>query len=399
MTSEINKEIYIQLIEDSMQKQQDMEASKNYHPLNIDCGEIAYCLTLAVLDHLYPDEGWDYRAAPYINKVIQAYRQNPFVYPGLFSGQALVCWCLRSLAHNGTRYQTAIHQVDERLRKLTTEIICQFDVLDVAPSQIYDIISGLSGALFYCLHYMNDDDLLQDTAKTIYTSLSRRFMKLGVDGFGSLSAAVSHQRETAADKVTDLGFAHGLLGVIGILNLANSKLDINDPILKYKCDTELCRLLTRAKSCGNILPYASPRESLKSSFKNTSMFDDSDGRYAWCYGNGGLAVVNNLLPDSSFQKPISILINQPLQDNYKSLTDNDYICHGWAGIYLSCHQFLSEDNLKKVQAQIICRARSKKPTQQYGFLDGELGLVATVLCIRENNIPDPLFPFTGLPKA
>ncbi|MET8999270.1 lanthionine synthetase LanC family protein [Amycolatopsis sp. NPDC004169] len=163
------------------------EARPTGRPAGMADGRIGLAVALAELAAAEPNAGWDRHAHAHVRAAVE----HPPAGPSLFGGLAGLSFALRLLSRDGTRYRTALRDVDRLLGERL-----ELALPGSAPPHRYDLISGLTGVAAAWLDRTG-------------SQLRQRL----------LTSVVAWSRAPIAEPV-DLGMAHGVAGPLALLALA-----------------------------------------------------------------------------------------------------------------------------------------------------------------------------------
>lgn len=204
----------------------------------------------------------------------------------------------------------------------------------------YDIISGISGVLYYLL---DKEQLLLGKNKMKLNLMIRFLINMSKDyeyrGEDIIKFHIKEDQETEKERLSmknghiNFGFAHGMMGPL--ITLAKSKK------LGFEIeglDLSIMKILTLyEKFCirqGGVLKYPTKlpvEDYIKGSLNNLSV------NCGWCYGNmsivRGLMKVSNFINEDEkykyYKEELLNIINQPIKEfNLKS----PIACHGYSSV-------------------------------------------------------------------
>ncbi|MFE7202608.1 lanthionine synthetase LanC family protein [Pseudonocardia alni] len=308
--------------------------------MDLDHGDLGVALVLAAADELRPDDGWDHAALPYITRAAEALAGRVGVLGtaamGLFGGAACVGHTLRALGRSGQRYRNAIEQVDDLLLDLLGAHL--HAVPDAGPgTDDYDVIGGLAGVTRFLLQVREPGD---QTAAVVAAAVNRLARwAVTTEGFHTPSGRITalereHQPDLHGGYV-NLGYAHGVCGVLAVLALA-VRHGVGGSIVDDAAQRIAATIIgsTVERPYGPELPFVVP----------TSPVTPSGGaggasRIGWCYGNVGAALaLGDYIPVAEDAAGVSaaadrllatVALTPPSPDD-----DNPSLCHGVGGLLL-----------------------------------------------------------------
>jgi lantibiotic biosynthesis protein len=260
------------------------------------------------------------------------------------------------------------------------DLIEQF-VIDRPMDIGFDIISGLSGIGAYAI--MRTDDA---AAQRLFAAVEDSLMKLSVsDANGrtwkTLPKHVGPMAsgEAKASGHHDLGIAHGIPGVLGILSGG----------IKWG----LARDSTRdcvAEGLRWLLHFERQKDS-PSLFPNYDS-SESPSRVAWCYGDLGIALAfvhgGEALGSEEFIQFGLSMAHRRLSMHPSTFMITDLgLCHGFLGV----RHIVMKLNRRR-HTEFLCRvgdsmlnqaAEAGYPRTNWSFLDGSIGALLALQCEAE----------------
>lgn len=249
-----------------------MAGSAEHDHWSLAGGDTGIALFFAYLDRLCPGEGYDEQAAERIERAIQCVASVP-MQPALYSGFPGIAWTVAHLSEADAGDDDPLATIDE--------VLC--DVVGVSPWQgEYDLVSGLTGLGVYAL-----ERLPAPAAVEILKRVIDRLDELAepsADGVtwptpGDLLARTGVGRCDA--KSYNLGVAHGMPGVIGMLAqalAAGVAVDQSGRLLEGAVRWLLSQML--------------PDHHVgRFAYANEPGAPPIVARLAWCYSEAGIAPV------------------------------------------------------------------------------------------------------------
>ncbi|UQA94463.1 lanthionine synthetase C family protein [Streptomyces halobius] len=308
------------------------EPIKAWNPLSTDPGDLGMALVYSAADELCPDDGWDRLAFEYARKLIDFYTRTPDLGVGLVNGTASVAYALRALSRGGERYRQALHDVEATLITRVEDRLAALPPSGGVASSDYDVISGLAGAAIHLLASGGADERRRNAADRIVEQFCRLATVPPPLGLwtppGKITSIERNGSPHLHDGYLNLGFAHGISGVLSVLGTAASR-GTASPVLTGTVTTLGEQITDRLVETdyGPDLPYFMlPSDRQR---EQTGL-----ARSAWCYGNLGAAVAlaNCASVDLRFLDTAIRLLEsverRPVELRY---IDNPSLCHGVAG--------------------------------------------------------------------
>lgn len=280
----------------------------------------------------------------FLNRAISGLGKVP-LESSLFQGVAGILWTIHHL-----RSRLAL-PIDEDATQEIDEALLS-SVSQGHPTACYDLISGTVGVAVYAL-----ERLPSAWSYECLTSILDRLEQTALsDGEGGLTWKTDVRwvpitdREFAADGYFNLGVAHGVPGVIGVL------------ASMLRCGVEPHRVTPLLRgSVRWLLRHRDPdRVAAQYGYWTTGTFTKKGTGIAWCYGDLGIALVllRAAEADASHSadwKPIAI----QLADGFLNWSPDIYqqkdgcLCHGAAGAGHLFHRLYTMTGLERFRRAAI----------------------------------------------
>jgi hypothetical protein len=243
--------------------------------LSLAGGLAGIALFFSYLHFARPGQGHDDTAMNLLERAIKGTAELP-VGAGLYGGFAGVAWTLEHL--NGRLFDPEGEDPGEEITGVLREY------LGSSPWHgDYDLISGLVGFGAYALERLprpGGRECLAETVARLAETAEQR--PEGISWHTSSERTGPFQRDTYPEGHYNLGVAHGVPGVIGILGAAAAA-GLPEP-----AGGEARRLLGGA--CAWVLSQRLPPGALSLFPYNFAPgIEPSSSRLAWCYGDLGIA--------------------------------------------------------------------------------------------------------------
>ncbi|MBS4103835.1 lanthionine synthetase C family protein [Tsukamurella paurometabola] len=394
-----------------------------WEPLSFAYGDLGACLSLAAADALRPDDGWDVVAHRHLVRAVERYRPLTALGPGIFTGVGGLAFCLRSLSRDGTRYGEAIRSVENEVFSRGRALIDRCTAgSGLAPSD-YDVISGLAGMVGYIMSSTaQEQPRLFGLADSAIAALADTALETAdIGGFWTPGAQVS---EFEAGNLPglwagylNLGFAHGIAGVVSVLGQA---LDRGMGGSRVRpAVTKLADLLLASATTAEPrdVPYhLSWHEHHSHGVAESARSNPGLSRFAWCYGNPGtaLALSNSESTRREYADEIGPLFEPGARSVDQLDIDNPSLCHGYAGLML-IDKWIGEaipsatdgtvgdfalqallGLIDRSQPLLVRNAQQGHPQiDSPGFLDGSGGAAVALLAITGADEPVGLRALSG----
>ena len=381
------------------------------HRTSLAYGYPGIALAFLELDRLWPDEGWGRVALNHFRVAVGLTNQEPLATVGLWQGLA------------GFGYVAdVIAPLDPSLERISTQV--ENAVLGVsafvatAEPWTYDVVSGASGLLFYIMRHQSDSRARALAAKFLEGFVDRTLS--GSDGPSSLGnwlvppkspSVAAVDLETFPQGYIDLGFAHGVSGVLASLAACWFM------GLRVPGQQDVIRVLS-----DGLIAYASvdewgpywPKRVSPSGTGSPRVPAGTVTRPSWCYGAAGiarsLALAGGVTGDKTALRLSSAAMMATLNRPEPSVDlVSAGICHGKAGLatglLLGCPELLSGQGaeavaytklvrglLTDVQLDLTFGVRDWDPlngfTDDPGLLSGAAGTLLALACLGTGCQPD-----------
>lgn len=238
-------------------------------------GSAGVAVFFAYLARWSGNETWMDVAASWLTHAVKGVPQG-FCRPALFAGTTGVAWTIQHLA---SRMPGPC--CDDFCRAVDTFLLERVALAAASWTGNYDLVSGLVGIGVYALERSEEGSgrklLSQVIARLAETAESTSD---GVTWGRSRARAAPAGSVNEADRVCDLGLAHGVPGVVALLAAASaSGVATARPLLERAVDWLLAQ--RQPRRVGSTFAYMIP-------FGNAPRRWQSS-RVAWCYGDLGAA--------------------------------------------------------------------------------------------------------------
>jgi hypothetical protein len=339
------------------------------------------CLLYALMDRLYPDEGWDMVGHQCL-VAIQGHLNNKGTAGlSLFTGLSGILMAVKTLSRGGTRYgkmmdsmlQGMVNVLPGQLHHLHGKMIDHLEMPD------FDTISGVTGIGRTLLAFADRAEvraLLEDVLLYLVELSGEK------EVFGQQVAAwhVSSQNQfQEKDKSVypqgnfNLGLAHGIAGPLALLSLAMRQ-GIEVQGQREAIRTNVQHLLKWVREDQN-----GPVWTGRVSFEEWVAGEINVGvtkltlRDSWCYGAPGIAravwLAGDVLGERSWQ--------QLAEDSFRGIagrTDNRFltspiICHGWGGVLQFVQRMHADTGLEELDVlrEELVRILLDSYSEEYPF--------------------------------
>jgi len=217
------------LVEDAVIQakiQSDNPKGPQWTPHGFAQGYAGLALLWGHLDRCFPDEGWDVVGHVHLEIAAESAATQPYLHPGSFSGIGGLTFSACYLSRFGTRYARLLAVLQKNLiRSLAPMIAFMNGLHNGAPTNAFDVISGLSGVLPYLLGLRGSAEV-EDTLHYIVRSLvALSEEENGLPRWHSPSHVSKPDLDFLLQQYPNgylnCGLAHGVPGLMGALALAH----------------------------------------------------------------------------------------------------------------------------------------------------------------------------------
>ena len=313
--------------------------------------------------------------------VDQIPQQN--LLPGLWSGIAGVLYALEFVRHvNPFLLGDHVEDIDQFVVEMDSTLISYLACS--AGRSNFDLVSGISGIGAYAL--IRTDKVAGRQLFYAVESALLEIAEYSQDMItwrtpGNLVPVNGTQEERRFGRY-DLGIAHGVSGVIGLLALA-----MQEELSSSRSPTLLKKAVKWLLANEDRSIKYSRFASVISTENDHSRFTPPSSRLAWCYGDLGissvLAKAAEVLMDLNLEeKWKDILENRLKQPESSFLLDDFGLCHGTSGAFHILSRLSS-----KAEISVACNLQSALSKQldysldkdfekfPIGLLEGRAGLL------------------------
>lgn len=361
-----------------------------WRPAAIGHGDLGMAMVYSAADQLDPDGGWDQLARTHLAKAAHDMQQGPLPTLGLFSGAAALAFAFRAHSRSGQRYQRATADIDALIARELNAAAENVNPEEGSATAIYDVVSGLTGAISYAFTTEAGTGKLGDSALRAIGVLAQLALTDRPGGLWTSSAKMNVFEHAKYDECfLDCGFAHGIVGVLNVLGQACDR-GWGSPLVAEATE-HLAELLLEASVLDGVLdvPYALVPGEARGA---------TQSRYAWCYGNLGAAVPfhNSETLRRSYPDVVARLLDTSTRTYADQQLGGPGLCHGRAGKLVLERIMLGEQTVS-VNAESILRLCNRDRTflltdfigdvqvDSPGFLDGSGGAAAALLSLQTDS--------------
>lgn len=327
-----------------------LERSSGWVSTSLSHGYPGLISLFTEMDHYFPRDEWREIRHGCIQHLIAEVKKGGMNQASSFSGTGGICYALDFASQENPYYIPLLEKFHTQLLKeIRISYLQTFQKIKIEqcgyPSQLYDLISGLSGLLPYLLRQSK----LEGTHPIILETLSALVdLTKPIPFEGNLlpgwviPAKYKHLGEPFAHGCLDTGLAHGISGVLIALakaSLQNITVKGQEEAMKTIV-TWLQSLQMDLGPLKSIWPSRFGVEQLDQGFEK---FGSRAYRDGWCYGAPGIAmalfIASHALRDAQlYEYAIKSMENVSQRILSEDVLKCLSFCHGYAGVLTIIHQ-------------------------------------------------------------
>lgn len=333
------------------------------------------------LSQIYESDEWDLMLHDYISCAIDMLQFHGIPNASLFGGLGGICFAVTLAGKKKNRYEKLQHSLDKLLIEQTRESYItpiKENIMNNNPSHpgLYDVVAGIAGIGNYYLKNLEKPGF-KEMAKEVLATLVFLCSSLEVHGkkvpgwyCRMEDEFLLEDRKRLPLGGFNLGFAHGIPGVLAFLSLSLIKGVTVDG--QQQLIHKLSHWIWNKRSLGNKGPFWKDRVPFKEVTENKSVallsskseyFSKSNRpvekelrsevketmkptlyfRDAWCYGTPGVAralfLAGKALNDKGIQsRAIEAFAKVFLRTREEWRLPDASFCHGLSGLLTIAHQ-------------------------------------------------------------
>jgi lantibiotic biosynthesis protein len=189
-------------------------------------GYAGLTLLWAQLDRCFPNEGWDEVAHDHLEIAAEGAATRQWLTPGAFSGIGGLAFVASYLSRSGTHYSQLLATLDKVLIPSLASRIAYLNGLRAGvPTNTFDVISGLSGAVPYLLSRRESAEVENTLIDLIRSLIDLSQDEDGLPRWHSpphfSKPAEDYMLQQYPSGYLNCGLAHGVPGLLGALALAH----------------------------------------------------------------------------------------------------------------------------------------------------------------------------------
>ncbi|MCQ0008202.1 lanthionine synthetase C family protein [Actinomadura madurae] len=373
---------------------------------NLGSGDLGIALALLHASEVLDDERYLRAGQAVLRRAVEATARDPLVSAGLFTGTAGFVWVLAEFARRDPRYGRSLRSVTGRLAERTPGpperggvALGEFDVINGAAGRLAAVLKAAEtvGAA--------SGSALRDAADGLAAYLLE---VTAVDADGAPNwfcpprlypKAAPWFHDQFPHGMYNLGFSHGLPGMLAALTLA-ARAGIRRRQAEERV-AELVDLLAEWRwddGAGPTWPgalRAAPESRLP-----VRTEDDAPARTAWCYGAPGVAAALLSAATISGDTSLAVAALTRVRDAPESerRTFAPTLCHGVAGLLAVCTRAYAQtgdpvlQEMRDDTRSRLCAMASDehpfvfadmpepdRPSHTTGLLEGAAGVLLALL--------------------
>lgn len=321
------------------------------------------CMLFSELNNRYPDSGYDVIAHNYL---VECTKNLNMYSTSLLQGLTGIGMTVYCMSNNGKRYKVFLNNLNETIKERTQSYIEFTAKSHELKEEFYDVITGLSGVASYYLHFLDDKEMvnqLKEILKYLTSiSLSKDTLEIEIK-----KSFYMNFKENNHDKYINLGFAHGIAGILTIL------------VQTYKQGVYVKDQINAIKYISNYLLNICIKDENGISWAYNNLDKNSvSTRDAWCYGTPGVAYsllqAASLLKDKNMHDIACTGMKTALK--LKRGLNSSTFCHGYCGIMYITKCFYDytkneffKDEYYNLRNEII---KQYNPNYPFGYVSKEL---------------------------
>lgn len=310
-----------------------------WDPTDISHGDLGVAMVYSAADFFDPDGGWDRLAHGHLAKAARGIQRAPLLTLGLFADAVALAFTLRAHSRSGERYQRVTSNLDAQIARQLDVVVERVELEVGSASELYDVVSGLAGAVTYAFTTDAGSGALGDGALQAVNMLAELALTDHPGGLWTPPDKL-HGSERAGQKrlsasQLNCGFAHGIAGVLNVLGQAADR--GWGSLLVPEAAERLAAVLLEASDAAGVLdvPELFPAEGSRPAPRS---------RYAWCQGNLGSALPfhNSRTLRRKHPDVVARLLDTSSRTEDDLRLGGSSLCHGRAGRLLLERTMLGE---------------------------------------------------------
>ncbi|WP_433475098.1 lanthionine synthetase C family protein [Spirillospora sp. CA-142024] len=369
-------------------------------------GDLGIALALLHASEALDDERYLKAGQAVLRRAAEATAREPLVAAGLFTGTAGFAWVLAEFARRDPRYGRSLRSVTDRLAERSPDLPERGGV----ALGDYDVINGAAGQLAAMLKAAEtlgaaSDSKPRDAADRLVAYLLK-VTDLDADGAPNwfcpprlYPKAAPWFHDQFPDGMYNLGFSHGLPGMLAALTLAALA-----GIRRRQVEDRVAELADRLAEWrlddGGGPSWPGALRAAPGSRLPVRTEDDAPARTAWCYGAPGVAA--SLLSAATISGGTSLavaaLTRVRATPQSERRTFAPTLCHGVAGLlsvytraYAQTGDPAFEEMRNDTRARLCAMASDEhpfvfadmpepdRPSHDTGLLEGAAGVLLALL--------------------
>lgn len=398
--------------------QSDNPTGPQWAPHGCAQGYAGLALLWGQLDRCFPGEGWDMVAHEHLDIAAQGAVTQRYLSPGSFSGIGGLAFAASFLSRCGTRYARLLAALEKNLVPQLAAVVAHLkEAHHGVPTNIFDVISGISGMVPYLLARRHVPEVEATLHLVVRSLIALADEESGLPHWHS-PAHVSKPEwdfmlKQYPNGYLNCGLAHGVPGLLGALALAHLA-GVRCAGLEEAIDRLAAWLVAHrlddewGLNWPNGLGLRPPGDPEGPIFPVETATRAQAG---WCYGSpgvarslyfAGLSLRRAAYCDTAVQAMEAVLRRPPGARRIESPT----FCHGVAGFLHILMRFVNDTSSPELEAGAVAVAEqllalyepdsllgfrsvefAGKRVDQPGMLDGAPGVALVLLAVACDTEP------------
>lgn len=315
---------------------------KRYFEKNLD--SMYYADTLLLIANAYPIlndktkwEEFGYILASNIkNKLEQS--KSGFFHPGMLGGFGGTCFSVNEFNKSTGLLNRFASSLNCELGRQARFYLDYINAQESVVMGHYDIVSGISGVLYYLLDFSTDEKLLDDMLRYLVRLANEKSdpdrHPIGYHIIGK-NQTRNDEKLLFPEGHLNFGLAHGMIGPLISMSRAKEK-GIVVKGLEEAIQT-LISMYEQFVEIRNGVSFWPTQLSIDDYYTKSQQNDIRFGIASWCYGNLGIArglyktakYLHDYHRTSIYEDAITAIINRPVEEYNLHET---ILCHGYASV-------------------------------------------------------------------
>lgn len=295
-------------------------------PFSMIDGALGDAYTASSFYYLTEDDKWWDLFTSRVSLLAEVLRNQRFDQAGLLGGLSGMAYVLAMSRRSEGEFTQALSSLNTRITDLGTKQLWNLHSSVGKRREDYDYAVGLSGIAYYYLAAGHSHIPLAQKICDEFTELSRQPLpnSFWTDA-SDLDPAMITQTPELGSGMRDLGFAHGIAGVIAVLNMGYHYFGKSDYLTAA---TALMDVVVKdINEHDNLGPsyFQTPHPV------NGHPYPSLQARQAWCYGTPSVELAAAGNSQLQQQLNMSLIHGDDYFDPHLGYFNESGLCHGVAG--------------------------------------------------------------------